>query len=101
MVTPLNAQTFHSFINTPQITLVDFYADWCGPCKMIAPILEQLSQETAQIHFGKINVDEAGDIAQEYNVSSIPSLLVFQNGSVINTIVGAQGKDAIKKALGI
>lgn len=76
--------------------LVDFYADWCGPCKMMAPVVEQIAAEFAgKVKVGKINVDESQKVAQKYNIMSIPTFLVFKNGEVTDTLVGAVSKDAL------
>ena len=73
--------------------LVDFWAEWCGPCKMIAPILDEIAEEQGdKLSIAKVNVDEAGEIAQRYQVMSIPTLLVFQDGEVAKRMVGASGK---------
>ncbi len=75
--------------------LVDFYADWCGPCQMVGPILEELAKEREDIKIGKINVDEEGELALKYRVSSIPYLAYFKNGEIVNQMVGFQGKEKI------
>lgn len=76
--------------------LVDFYADWCGPCKMIAPIVEELAEEFASsLKVVKLNVDEADAIASNYSVRSIPTLILFANGAVKKQIVGFKSKDAL------
>ena len=82
--------------------LVDFWAPWCMPCRMIAPVVEELAEElSGQAVVGKINVDEEGDLARQFRVNSIPCLIVFENGQEVRRSVGAQGKDALKKlALG-
>jgi len=73
--------------------LVDFWAEWCGPCKMIAPILDEIADEQGDnLAIAKVNVDEAGEIAQRYQVMSIPTLLVFKDGEVAKRMVGASGK---------
>ena len=77
--------------------LADFWADWCVPCKMIAPVLEEISEEyKGKIKIGKINVDDEGDLAMKFNVVSIPTLLLFKNGEVVNKQVGAGSKDIIE-----
>lgn len=80
--------------------LVDFYADWCGPCKMIAPIVEQLAGEfEGKVKIGKLDVDASGATAQSYRVMSIPTLLIFKNGEVVDTIVGAVPKNQLEAKL--
>ena len=75
--------------------LVDFYADWCGPCKMIAPEVEQVAMERDDIKVCKVNVDEEGELSIRYGVMSIPTLLIFQNGEVVTTAIGYRKKDEI------
>ena len=97
----LNSQNFADEILNKNVTaLVDFYADWCGPCKMIAPILEEIAAENEDISVGKVNVDESNDLAYKYGVSSIPTLIVFENGEEIERIVGYRPKEDILEALG-
>ena len=80
--------------------LVDFWAEWCGPCKMIAPILEEIASEQGEhIQIAKLNVDEAGDIARRFEVMSIPTLIVFDEGVPTKRIVGAKSKDALLEDL--
>jgi thioredoxin 1 len=70
--------------------VVDFYADWCGPCRMVSPIIEQLSKEYAgKVKFAKLNTDENPDIAMKYGIMSIPTIIVFKNGQVASTTIGA------------
>lgn len=76
--------------------LVDFWAEWCGPCKMIAPILEEIASEQEEhIEIAKLNVDEAADVARRFEVMSIPTLILFDNGVPTKRIVGAKSKDAL------
>ena len=80
--------------------LVDFYADWCGPCKMLAPIVEALAPEyEGKVKIGKLNVDHAPNTAQQYGIMSIPTLLFIKNGEVVNKIVGLVSKADLENAL--
>ncbi len=79
--------------------IVDFYADWCGPCKMLGPVLEQISSERSSLKVIKVNVDEHPELAQQYGVMSIPRVLVYQDNKLINDITGFVGKDEILKGL--
>lgn len=99
MVHTLTSQTFHTFVNKKGTCLVDFYAQWCGPCKAIAPLIEELSTQMPTVAFGKIDVDQNGDVAGEQNVSSIPCVFIYKDGVQTQQLVGAQSKDAYKKAL--
>ena len=90
----LNSQNFEAEVlksNVP--VLVDFSADWCGPCKMMAPLIDELADEyEGEMKIGKINVDQSPDVAQKYNVMSIPMFAFFKNGEVVETAVGALNK---------
>lgn len=87
-------------LNSDIPVLVDFYADWCGPCKMVGPIVEQLATEyEGKVKIGKIDVDAQQATAQKYRVMSIPTLLVFKGGEVVDTIVGAVPKAALEAKL--
>lgn len=79
--------------------LVDFWAAWCGPCKMLGPIVDQIAEEHSEIKVGKINIDEETDLAMQYKVMNIPSLFVFKNGEVTNQSVGVISKEAILELL--
>lgn|SRR4030042_3546508 len=88
-------------LKSSDLILVDFWAEWCGPCKMMGPVLEELSKEFEgkSIKVAKCNVDENNDLAQKYQIMSIPAFKVFKAGNVIDEWVGAQPKDAIKQRL--
>ena len=79
--------------------LVDFYADWCGPCKMLSPILEEVEKESG-VKVCKINVDEEGALAMQYGVASIPMLVLFENGKAVRTTLGYQSKDKVLQFIG-
>ena len=78
------------------LTLVDFWAAWCGPCRMIAPIVEELAGETEGVTFAKLNVDEHPDVAIGLGIQSIPTLFLFKDGQAVDRAVGLQGKEALK-----
>lgn len=75
--------------------LVDFWASWCGPCRMLSPIIDEIAKETDKVKVGKVNVDEESDLATQFAVMSIPTLILFENGKAIKQIVGVQSKTAI------
>lgn len=82
--------------------LVDFYADWCGPCKMLAPVVDEIANEyEGKVKVVKLNIDEANEIATKYSVMSIPTLIFFQDGNNVNKIVGFRSKEAIVNEFGL
>ena len=94
-----NVEEFESVIQTGTV-LVDFFATWCGPCKMLSPVLEELSEEmNGKATIVKVDVDELGDIAAKYRIMSIPALFVFKDGELKEKVVGFQPKPALTKLI--
>ena len=101
MVNIFNEENFESeVVNSEKTTIVDFYADWCGPCKIMSPVIDKIAEENAEtIKVGKVNVDENQELAMKYNVMSIPTILVFRNGTISKTFVGVTTKEEIEKVI--
>ena len=93
-VQKLNQNNFNNAIANGT-TLVDFYADWCGPCRMVSPIVDEIAEERSDITVGKVNVDDENALSMKYGVVSIPTLIVFKDGQEKTRIVGARPKAAI------
>ena len=95
----LDSQNFEKeVLQSTQTVLVDFYADWCGPCKMMSPVVEKIAEELeGKVKVCKINVDEAQDIAVKYGVMSIPTFIVFKQGEPVKRTVGVQSEEDLKK----
>lgn len=99
-VITITSENFNELVKESDKTvLLDFWASWCGPCQMISPIVEEVAQEREDITVGKINVDEQMELAQEFGISSIPTLVVIKNSEVINKSVGLISKDEILSLL--
>ena len=98
MVKQITDKEFDESIKTGKV-LVDFYAEWCGPCKILSPVVDELSEELKDISFYKLNVDESDEVVRKYSVMSIPTLLIFENGELKNTSVGFKSKDELKEML--
>jgi len=88
----VNNNNFDSVKTSDKPVLLDFYADWCGPCRMVAPVVEQIAEENPQYLIGKINVDKEPELARKFNVLSIPTLVVLKDGKVISQSAGARPK---------
>ncbi len=97
MVQEINVDNFDKeVLNSDKLTVVDFFANWCGPCRKLGPILEEVSEELAEkVKFAKIDTDENLEAAKKYQVSGLPTLLVFKNGEVVERMVGLMPKSSI------
>jgi thioredoxin 1 len=96
----LTSSSFGNFLKSDMPVLVDFWADWCMPCRMMTPVLEQLAEEfDGKALFGKLNVDENPDVASRYGIMSIPHFLIFKNGTLAEKVVGAVGHDPLANAI--
>jgi thioredoxin 1 len=100
-VTTITSETFDETIKSSSTpVVVDFWAEWCGPCKMIAPILEEIASENAgKVQIAKLNVDDNPELARRFDVMSIPTLIVFKDGEVTKRMVGAKGKGQLLQEL--
>lgn len=86
-------------VNSGKTCLVDMFATWCGPCKMMSPIIDEIAEENGDIVVGKVDVDDNGDLAAQFGVMSIPTILVFKNGELAETFVGLQQKETLLAAI--
>lgn len=94
-VLSVNKNNFNSIKESSKPVLLDFYADWCGPCRMVSPLVDEIAEENPQYLVGKINIDSEPELAQEFGVLSIPTLVVIKDGKVVNRSTGARPKKQI------
>ena len=94
-VLKLTKDNFNEITESDKKVLIDFYADWCGPCRMVSPLVDQIAEENPQYLVAKVNGDEQPELSAAFNVSSIPMLVVMENGKVVNTALGARPKPQI------
>ena len=91
----VNKANFEEIKNSEKVVLLDFYADWCGPCRMVGPVIEEIAEERADIVVGKVNVDEEDELAGQFGVFSIPTLVVMKGGKIVSQESGAKPKAQI------
>lgn len=100
MVHTITDQNFQAeVLESDMVTLVDFWAPWCGPCKIMGPVIDEIASEMPNIKFGKMNVDEQAETPSHYQVMSIPTMIVFKGGKPMDQMIGVQDKNAMKKKL--
>jgi thioredoxin 1 len=98
-VVHLDSSNFDDFISRKRVTVVDFWAEWCAPCFILAPIIEELARDYPQVGFGKLNTDENPEIASRYGVMSLPTVLLFKDGEPVDAIIGAVPREMIEARL--
>ena len=100
-VNVFNEENFENeVLKSDKKVLVDFYADWCGPCKMMSPVIDKIAEELGEkVKVGKVNSDENMNLAQEYGIMSIPTIMIFENGKIIKSFIGVTDKTTIIEAL--
>lgn len=99
MLTITNQNFEQEVLKSDKKVLVDFWASWCGPCRMLSPIIDEVAKSTDKVKVGKVNVDEESELATQFAVMSIPTLILFENGKPVKQVVGVQSKDAILKMI--
>ncbi len=100
VITITNENFTSEVMESDKPVLLDFWASWCGPCRMVSPIVDEIAEERSDVKVGKVNVDEQGELAQKFGIMSIPTLMVFKDGKIGNKAVGAMPKANILELLG-
>ena len=95
MAKTINSQEFDNTIESG-VVVVDFFATWCGPCKMLSPVIDELSGELENVNFVKVDIDQSMDLAQKFKIVSVPTLKVFKNGEEVDTLMGFMPKEVLK-----
>lgn len=97
MLTQIDSNTFSDFIKSNTVVVVDFWAEWCGPCKIMEPVIAKVSEELAlSVKFGAVNVDEQSDLASRQAIMSIPTMIIYANGIEVDRIIGARSAEKLK-----
>ncbi|MBW9140779.1 MAG: thioredoxin [Candidatus Aramenus sp.] len=99
LVAHLTSETFDDFIRSHKVAVVDFWAEWCAPCIILAPIIEELARDYPQVGFGKLNSDENPDIASRYGVMSLPTVIFFKDGEPVDEVLGAVPREELEVRL--
>lgn len=94
----LKTAEFDSYIKEG-VTAVDFFATWCGPCKMLAPVFEEVSEEMSEVKFAKVDIDESLEIAQKFTITTVPTILIFKDGVKVDTLVGFMPKNKLMESI--
>jgi len=96
----INMDEFNNeVVNSNEVAVIDFFATWCGPCKMLAPVFEEVANETPNAKFFKVDIDESLDLARQYSVSSVPTIKIFRKGDLMETFVGFMPKEKLSEAI--
>ena len=95
----INDEDFEAKVNNGKVAVVDFWAPWCGPCKMFGPVFEEVSEELSDLAFFKVNTDDAGDTTRKFNIRSVPTVVVFQNGAEVERFSGVFNKEQFAEKL--
>ena len=100
-VIKINKNNFDEIRNSEKSVLLDFYADWCGPCRMVSPIVDEIAEENPQYIVGKVNVDDEPELANKFGIASIPTVILVKDGKVAATSIGYREKNSLLSALGL